>query len=171
MELAEARDAARQLIGRLDSGAPPLPSAPHPRSADVLTLGGLLDRYEAMRIREGMQIKSLPKTMRLLRHNLKPSIALRAVEFSKSDLRDVRNRLVEAGTPAASNKVLGSIGPVQLGSGRRFDRRQFHLRDQAYVCGGAQSRADQVRDRGDLAACDRLDPRAGNHGRLSAFCY
>ncbi|HET9583343.1 MAG TPA: Arm DNA-binding domain-containing protein, partial [Bradyrhizobium sp.] len=48
MELAEAREAGRKLIGRLDSGAPPPPSAPHPRSIDALTLGGLFDRYEKM---------------------------------------------------------------------------------------------------------------------------
>ena len=32
MELAEAREAGRKLIGRLDSGAPPPPSTPHPRA-------------------------------------------------------------------------------------------------------------------------------------------
>ena len=78
----------------------------------MLTLGRLLDQYEAMRLREGVQIKSLPKTMRLLRQHLKPYLALPAVEFSKADLRDVRNVLVEAGTPAAANKVLSSFGPV-----------------------------------------------------------
>jgi integrase len=112
VELAQARDAARKLIERVDSGLAPPPPALHPRSAAALTVSRLLDQFEAMRTREAVQIKSLPKTMRLLRHNLKPYFALPAVEFSKADLREIRNALIEAGTPGAANKVLGSIGPV-----------------------------------------------------------
>ena len=112
MPLGDARDAARKLIERLDSGAPPPPSAPHPRSADVLTLGRLLDRYEAVRRREGRRVTVLSKTMRLLRRNLKPYLSLPAAEFSKSDLRNVRNELIEAGTIAAANRMLGTLGPV-----------------------------------------------------------
>ena len=111
VELAEAQDAARKLIERVDRGLAPAEPAPHPRSADVLTVGRLLDQFEAMRIGKRAD-QSLPKTMRLLRHNLKPYFALPAVEFSKADLRDIRNRLVEADTPGAANKLLGSIGPV-----------------------------------------------------------
>ena len=53
MELGEARDAARAVIERADMGMPLKEPVPHPRSANVLTLGGLLDRYEQLRIREG----------------------------------------------------------------------------------------------------------------------
>ena len=112
IELAQARDAARKLIERVDSGLAPAESVPHPRSADVLTVGRLLDQYEAMRVREAVKVKSLPKTMRLLRHNLKPYFTLPAVEFSKSDLRDVRDRLLDADTPGAATKLLSSVGPV-----------------------------------------------------------
>ena len=78
----------------------------------MLTLGRLLDQYEAMRLREGVQIKSLPKTMRLLRQHLRTYLTTPAGEFSKVDLRDVRDRLLEADTPGAANKVLSSFGPV-----------------------------------------------------------
>src|SRR4051812_20458703 len=49
MELAAARDAARRVIERADRGLPAETPNPHPRSADVLTLGGLFDKYEALR--------------------------------------------------------------------------------------------------------------------------
>src|SRR6516165_9948049 len=52
MELAEAREAARKLIERLEKGAPPSPPVPHPRSAAAFTLGALIDRYERMRQKE-----------------------------------------------------------------------------------------------------------------------
>ena len=45
MGIAEARDAARKAAERIDRGAKPAPSDPHPRSTDVLTLGDLIDRY------------------------------------------------------------------------------------------------------------------------------
>src|SRR6187397_1839550 len=50
MELAEAREAGRKLIGRAVKGVPLEGSAPHPRSSSALTLGALLDRYEVLRI-------------------------------------------------------------------------------------------------------------------------
>ena len=72
MELADAREAGRKLIGRAEKGVPIEVSAPHPRASSSLTLGALLDRYEALRTREGQRTKSLPEAMRLLRRNLKP---------------------------------------------------------------------------------------------------
>lgn len=112
MELAEAREAGRKLIERIDSGAPPAEPAPHPRSSSALTLGALLDRYEAVRTREGDRIKSLPKSMRAMRLHLKPWLGLSASEFSKADLRSVRDKLIDAGTATAANRLLASIGPV-----------------------------------------------------------
>ena len=52
MGLSEARDAARTLIDRAERGLPPDAPAPHPRSSSALTLGGLIDRYEALRTRK-----------------------------------------------------------------------------------------------------------------------
>lgn len=112
MPLADAREAARSMVERIDSGAAPVPLAPHPRSPDALTLGSLLDRYETIRLREGQRIKSLPKQMRLLRHHLRPYLGLRADQFSKADLRAVRNDLVEAGTMATANRMLATLGPA-----------------------------------------------------------
>ena len=110
--LAEAREAARKASERIDGGVMPAAPSPHPRSADALTLGSLLDRYEAMRVREGQRIKALPKAMRQLRLHLKPWLGLPAAEFTKADLRTMRDKLIDAGTATAANRTLASLGPV-----------------------------------------------------------
>jgi integrase len=112
IELADAREAARKLIGRAEKGVPIEVSAPHPRASSALTLGALLDRYEALRTREGQRTKSLPEAMRSLRRKLKPYLALPAGEFSKADLRAARDVVVEAGNVIAGNRMLGYLGPV-----------------------------------------------------------
>ena len=110
--LAEAREACRKASERIDGGVMPAAPSPHPRSADALTLGSLLDRYEAMRVREGQRIKALPKAMRQLRLHLKPWLGLPAGEFTKADLRAMRDKLIDAGTATAANLTLASLGPV-----------------------------------------------------------
>ena len=88
-------------------------SAPHPRSSDVgLTLGGLFDRYEALRNREGKKIKTLDEAMKLLRRNLASYLSLPADQFSKADLRAARDAMVEADAMIAGNRLLQRLGPV-----------------------------------------------------------
>ena len=110
--LAEAREAARQHLERLDSGAPPSPTPPHPRSAATLTLGGLIDRYEKTRERERTRVKTLPAAMGVLRRCLKPWLDLPAAQFTKADLRSARNSVAERGAPMQANRLLGYAGPV-----------------------------------------------------------
>ena len=112
MELAEAREAARKLIDRADKGLPIEVSAPHPRSSTALTLGALLDRYEALRTREGKRTRTLPEAMRLLRRSLRPYLSLPVGEFSKTDLRAARDAMVEADAVFAGNRMLAYLGPA-----------------------------------------------------------
>lgn len=112
MQLADAREAARQLIDRADRGVPIDTPAPHPRSSSALTLGGLFDRYEALRKREGRKIKTLDEAMRLLRRNLARYLPLPADQFSKADLRAARDAMVEADAMIAGNRLLQRLGPV-----------------------------------------------------------
>jgi integrase len=112
MELGEARDAARKLIERTERGVPPDAPAPHPRSASVLTLGALFDRYEALRTREGKRTKTLPEAMRLIRRSLAPYLSLPADQFSKADLRAARDAMVEGGAMFAGNRLLQRLGAV-----------------------------------------------------------
>jgi hypothetical protein len=112
MGLAEARKAAREASERIDSGGTPAPSAPHPRSSSVLTLGKLFDHYEALRRREGKKIKTLDEAMRLVRRCLAPYLAVPADKFSKADLRAARDAMVDDGATFAGNRMLGYLGPV-----------------------------------------------------------
>jgi integrase len=110
--LLDAREAARNLIERLDSGAPAAPAPPHARSASVLTLGALIDRYEAMRQRERTRVKTLPTAMRTLRLCLEPWLDLPAAQFGKADLRAARNAVAERDAPVQANRLLAYAGPV-----------------------------------------------------------
>ena len=112
MGLSEARDAARTLIDRAERGLPPDAPAPHPRSSSALTLGGLIDRYEALRIKEGRRTKTLDEAMRLLRLNLARYLSLPADQFSKADLRAARDVMVERDAMFAANRLLQRLGPV-----------------------------------------------------------
>jgi integrase len=110
--LTEARDAARNLVERLDSGTPPAPPPQHPRSAATLTLGGLIDRYEKMRERERTRIKTLPAAMTVLRRCLKPWLDLPAAQFTKADLRAARDIVADRDAIVQANRLLGYVGPV-----------------------------------------------------------
>jgi len=77
-----------------------------------LTLGGLLDRYEALRRREGKKIKTLDEALRLIRRCLAPYLSLPAGQFSKADLRAARDAMVAADAVFAGNRMLGYLGPA-----------------------------------------------------------
>jgi integrase len=110
MGLASAREAARKAAMRIDAGSRPADPVPHPRSDGALTLGTLLDRYEAMRLKEGRKVKALAQKMRQVRSHAKPYLGLAAREFSKADLRAMRDKLVDAGTISAAASTLITLG-------------------------------------------------------------
>jgi integrase len=108
--IAAAREAARKLIERVEAGAPIPPPAAHPRAA--LTIGGLIDNYEKLRIKEGTRIKALPDAMASLRRNLGPWLATPAAQFTKADLRAARDGADKRSGMIAANRFLGYFGPV-----------------------------------------------------------
>ena len=110
MSLAAAREAARKLIERVEAGAPIPPAAAHPRAA--LTIGGLIDNYEKLRIKEGARIKALPDAMASLRRNLNPWLATPAAQFTKADLRAARDGADKRSGMIAANRFLAYFGPV-----------------------------------------------------------
>jgi integrase len=112
VELADARETVRNLIERLEKGAPPPPPPPHPRSASALTLGRLIDRYEKMRQKERTRIKTLPEAMGTLRRCLGPWLDLPAAAFTKADLRAARDAVAERGALMQANRLLAYTGPV-----------------------------------------------------------
>ena len=172
MELAEAREAARKLIGRADKGVPIEVSAPHPRSASALALGALFDRYEALRIREGKRIKTLPEAMRLLRRSLGPYLSLPAGEFSKADLRAARDAMVEADNVFAGNRMLGYLGPVMRWAAQEDLIPTNFVPD---IRRAPEEKRKRVLTKKEIAAiwkaCDDLGTRdaAQNFGRMVRF--
>ena len=123
MGLADARKAAGTLAERIEAGAPPEPPAPHPRAA-VLTLGGLIDRYERHRRRKGGRgMKSLDEALRTVRRGLADYLKLPAVQFSKADLRAARD-VIAARAPTAANRFQAYLGPgARLGRLPRISSR------------------------------------------------
>jgi integrase len=167
MGLSEARDAARKLLDRADRGIPVEAHAPHPRAASALTLGALLDRYEALRAREGQRSRSLPKAMRLLRHHLRPYLSLPAEQFSKADLRASRDAMVEAGTVIAANRLLGYLGPILRWAAQED---LISVNFVPAIRRAPEQKRERVLTKQEITAiwraCDRL---ANNYGRLVRF--
>jgi integrase len=172
VELGEARDAARTLIGRLDSGAPLPASTPHPRSVATLTLDGLFNAYEATRLREGVKVKALPKVMRALRRNLKPWLTLPAGEFSKTDLRAARDTMIAAGAPVEANRLLVSVGAVLRWAS---EEDLVEVNFAPAIRRTPEQKRQRVLSRPEIKAiwhaCDKLGSStvARNYGRLVRF--
>jgi integrase len=172
MGLADAREACRKASERIDGGAMPKAAAPHPRSPDALTLGALLDRYEAMRLREGQRIKALPKVMRMLRRHLKPWLRLPAAEFSKADLRAARDSLIEAGTPVQANRLLAAVSAA-MGWAAQEDMVEVNLAPA--IRRTPEQKRSRVLTKQEIKAvwraCDDLGPHdvANNFARLVKF--
>jgi integrase len=170
MGLQAARDAARKLIERVESGAAPQPAPVHPRSA--LTLGDLIDRYEALRHAEGHRIKTLTVSMATLRQQLKPYLSIPAAQFSKTDLRAARDVLVEAGSLTAANRLLGYLGPVMRWGAQEDLIPTNFVPD---IRKSPERKRSRVLTDQELAAiwraCDRLGPgtSAKAFGRLVRF--
>jgi integrase len=173
LELGPARDAARLMLERADRGLPVRSApAPHPRSPDALSLGALLDKYEAMRRREGRKIKALPKAMRTLRLHLKPYLEVQADQFSKADLRAVRDILIEANTLSAVNRLLAALGPVMRWAA---EEDMVPVNFVSAIRRAPEAKRDRKLSKPEIRAiwqaCGKLGPHAvaQNYGRLVRF--
>ncbi len=109
ISLSQARQLAREAALRIDSGAAPLVARPHPRSSSALSLGALLDRYEAMRLRDGKRIKTLRKVMMSVRKELAPYAGLPASAFGKADVRAIRDGMLARGAAVQWNRVRSAL--------------------------------------------------------------
>ncbi len=172
MGLADARKAASKLAERVEAGAPPEPPAPHPRAA-VLTVGGLIDRYERHRRRKGGRgMKSLDEAMRTVRRGLADYLKLPAVQFSKADLRAARD-VIAARAPTAANRFQAYLRPV-LGWADSEDLIP-HDFSRAVIRVGREVKRDRVLSHDEIAAVwcatstlgDSLP--AQNFGRMVRF--
>jgi integrase len=170
LSLADARTAAGKLLERMEAGAAPTPPPVHPRSA--LTLGALIDRYEALRRREGHRVKQLAPSMRALRAGLADYLGLPAAQFSKADLRAARDAIAERGSPIAANRLLGYLGPVLRWAAQEDLIPTNFVRDLRRA---PEHKRDRVLSAKEIAAiwraCDRMDGEASAkaYGRLVRF--
>lgn len=169
MGLADARTAAGKLLERMEAGAAPPAPPVHPRS--VLTLWTLLDRYEALRQREGHRIKQLGPSMRALRAGLADYLNLPVAQFSKADLRAARDAIAERGSLIAANRLLGYLGPVFKWAAQEDLIPTNFVRDLRRA---PERKRDRVLAPKEIAAiwrgCDRLDGEAAQaYGRLVKF--
>jgi integrase len=169
LSLADARTAAGKLLERMEAGAAPLPPPVHPRVA--LTLGALIDRYEALRQREGHRVKQLAPSMRALRAGLADYLSLPAAQFSKADLRAARDAIAERGSPIAANRLLGYLGPVLRWAAQEDLIPTNFVRDLRRA---PERKRDRVLTPKELAAiwhaCDRMGEGAAKaYGRLVRF--
>ena len=172
LTLAEAREAARKASERIDNGVMPAAPAPHPRSAAALTLETLIDRYEALRTKEGARIKALPEAMASLRRNLKPWLSHPADQFSKADLRAARDGADKSSGMIAANRFLAYLGPVMRWAAQEDLVPVNFVPD---IRRAPESKRERVLSNRELAAiwraCDGLGSReaAQNFGRMIRF--
>ncbi|MBB3318944.1 integrase [Rhizobium sp. BK181] len=112
MGIAAARDKARELLGRIESGVPAEERvAPvHPKNSK--SLGDLIDAYETMKRRQGGRIKRLDDGLRTVRNGLKAYLSLPAKQFSKADLRAARDKIAKRGAVHQSSLLLRNVGPI-----------------------------------------------------------
>lgn len=170
LSLADARTAAGKLLERMEAGAAPLPPVVHPRS--VLTLGALIDRYEALRVREGGRVKQLARSMRTLRTDLADYLSLPAAQFGKADLRAARDAIAERGAPIAANRLLGYLGPVLRWAAQEDFVPSNFVRDLRRAPERKRSRVLTDKELAKVwGACDHLGASASakSFGRLVRF--
>ena len=133
----------------------------------------LLDRYEAMRVREGQRIKALPKAMRLLRLHLKPYLGLPADRVlqgrsARGARQPDRGRHRHRGQPHARLARPGDA----LGERGRFDPETNIV---PAIRRTPETKRERVLTKKEIAAiwkaCDKLGPHevAINYGRMVRF--
>jgi len=107
ISLSQAR--ARETALCVDSGATPFHASPHPRSSGALSLGALVDRFEAMRLLDGKNVKTLRTRLMAVRKEIAPDDTLPANAFGKTDVRAIRDGMLARGVPIQWNRVLAAL--------------------------------------------------------------
>lgn len=169
MGLVEARDTARKISERIDSGAPAIVEpVVHPRQE--LTLGGLIDKYEKLRRKEGAVSTSMDNGFTSIRRFLKDYLGLPAKTFTKADLRAVRDTVGE-NSPSAANRFLGALGPVMTWAALEDLIPTNFVRDIRKYAEKVRERVlTHVEIKALWIACDELEgPSAAVFGRMVRF--
>src|SRR5262245_44434491 len=80
-----------------------------------------------MRIRAGVRIKSLPLAMRTIRKGLADHLGTPTAQFSKADLKAVRQKIFDR-APIQANRFMAYLGPVMKWGVQELDafEHNFH---------------------------------------------
>ena len=169
MSIADARDAVRENIRRLERGlsaAPPVQMA-IAKPDGQRTLGDLIDRYERYRKLKGDRIKYLDEALRHLRLNLAPWLDKPAAEVTKADVREARDMIAERGAVGASDKLLAYAGPLFRWAARE-DLVPYNFIPDVVRLGSPKKR-DRFLDDGEVALLWEATHGA-NTPSLAAYC-
>ncbi len=170
MGIADARKAARDAIRRLEVGLPAESQAREttpPRPAGLLSLGGLIERYERYKRGRGTGIKNLGEQLRVLRVNLEPWLNMPAAEITKADLREARDMIAERGALGTSNKLLAYCQPVFKWASQE-DLIEHNFIPDIVRLGAPQTR-DRFLDDSEIALLWRATHGA-NTASMASYC-
>jgi integrase len=103
MGIAEARAIAAERAERREHGLP-INAAPVAKPGVVLTLEGLMDRYEQARRKD--ELKTLAQGMRVLRNGFKDYLKLDMASFTKQDMRAAHSAMSDGGRTVNGNRFL-----------------------------------------------------------------
>jgi len=168
VSIADAREAVREKIRRLERGLPAAPPAlTVTRTNGELTLGGLIDRYERYRKTKGERIANIDEALRHLRRSLAPWLDKPAAEVTKSDIREARDRVAERGAIGASDQLLKYCGPLFKYAARE-DLVPYNFVPDVVRLGSPQRR-DRFLDDREIALLWEATRRGVNTRSAAAF--
>ena len=168
VSIADAREAVREKIRRLECGLPAAaPVQKITRANGEMTLGLLIDQYEKYRRTKGERIKNLGEQVRVLRVNLEPWLDKPAAEITKADIREARDMIAARGRLGASNKLLAYCQPVFRWASQE-DYLPFNFIPDIVRLGSPQTR-DRFLDDGEIARLWHAT-RGANTQSMATYC-
>jgi len=168
VSIADAREAVREKIRRLERGLPVAPPAlTVARTNGELTLGGLIDRYERYRKTKGERIANIDEALRHLRRSLAPWLDMPAAEVTKADIREARDIIAERGCLGASDQLLKYAGPLFRFAARE-DLVPYNFMTDVVRLGAPQSR-DRFLNDDEIGLFWQATGRGANTRSAAAF--
>lgn len=184
MGLLDARTKAREILGRVEAGVPTTEEKPaHPKQGGMTVLQ-LLDEYERGRRAKGVAaqtggnkkkmqgMKTLPEAIRTVRRNLKDYLNLPARDFSKADLKKVRDEIA-ARAPQMSDRFMSYMGTIMKWAAQE-DHIPVNFVPDTLKVGPGLVKRERVLTPDEMCAiwnaCPRMESAEGKaYGRLVRF--
>jgi integrase len=163
LSILDARIQAGEAKAQAEAGeivAPAVFEAP-------LLLGDLIDRYEAYRIGRGTRIKSLSLQLTVIRAKLGAHLGRPAKDFTKADLRALRDHVAKRNGGVMSNRFLQYLNvAMQWAASEDLIETNF-VRDLNVV--GAETKRDRVLSKAEIVAVWQATASGESYDRLVRF--